>query len=203
MQVPHYASSLAPTVTLHQHHLLGQKKSRKSETNKIFPCAPKSLRTSALQPTCRTHSVDAAYEDPGETAIILAVPAHFLGGRHCQNSISVTSRGPGRVGGARRDTWKVRGHGGMQGGLLQPRKNHDRRASGQTRLSGALPTVVPCQGTNAMWVRSNTSSTRSYIGEPAPVWGNTQSCAPAPADTSGLNYSFIHPNTTLETAHAR
>jgi hypothetical protein len=68
MQVPHYAFSLAPTMTLHQHHPLGQEKSRKSETNKNYRQAPVFVRAT-------THSVDAAYEDSGETTIILAVPA--------------------------------------------------------------------------------------------------------------------------------
>jgi hypothetical protein len=45
----------------------------------------------------------------------------------------------------------------------RPGKNHHRRASGQTHLSGASPTVVLCQGINAMRVRNNTSSVRSYI----------------------------------------
>jgi hypothetical protein len=45
-------------------------------------------------------------------------------------------------------------------------RNDHRRASGQTHMSGALPTVVLCQGTNVMRVRNNTSSVRSYIGEP-------------------------------------
>ncbi len=75
IQVPHYVSANVPSKIPALTQMLAREKSAKHETNKIFPCAPKSLRTAALQPTCRTHSVDAAYEDPGETAIILAVPA--------------------------------------------------------------------------------------------------------------------------------
>jgi len=86
----------------------------------------------------------------------------------------------------------------------RPGKNHHRRASGQTHLFGALPTVVLCQGTNAMRVRNNTSSVRSCIGKPQRQCGKIPKVAHSPQQT--LLISTLHsynPTLPLKTAHAR
>jgi len=86
----------------------------------------------------------------------------------------------------------------------RPGKNHHCRASGQTHLFGALPTVVLCQGTNAMRVRNNTSSVRSCIGKPQRQCGKIPKVAHSPQQT--LLISTLHsynPTLPLKTAHAR
>jgi len=83
----------------------------------------------------------------------------------------------------------------------RPGKNHHRRASGQMHLSGASPTVVLCEGTNAMRVRNNTSSVRSYIGEPRRQCGKIPKVTHSPQQT--LLISTLHsynPTLPLETA---
>jgi hypothetical protein len=198
MQVPHYALALVQAKVPTSTQLPGRENSRTAETNKIFPRAPTHLRRLALWPACRAHSVDAAFADPSKTNLILAVGAVVSQVDNIRKSSARVARRCGDcIGRAKRDRWELRGREGSHGGPLQARENHHCRASGQTHLFGASPMVVLCQGTNAMRVRNNTSSVRSYIGQPrALVRENIQSRALASADTSNLKSSFIQPNTT-------
>jgi hypothetical protein len=173
MQMPHYAFALALSKVPTSTQLPGRENSRTAETNKIFP-----------RGTCvgwhRDPHVEHTQWMPHSQ--IQAKPTPFWSSEPSfPNGVTFVKTRPQRhrrcVGRARGDRWEVSRIGGLQEGLLQAWRNDHRRASGLTHLSGASPTVVLCQGTNAMRVRTNTSFVLSYIGEPPPVQENTQSRA--------------------------
>ncbi len=113
------------------------------------------------------------------------------------NSISVTSSGPGRVGGARGVHWEVRGREVSHGGPLQAREEPPSPSiwSNASVWSFADGCAVSRHQRNA-GLQQHLLYPQLYWRATAPVRENTQSHALAPADTSNLNSSFIQANNT-------
>jgi hypothetical protein len=198
MQVPYYALAPVPPKVPTSTQLPGRENSRTAETNKIFPRAPTYLRWRALRPTCRAHSEDAAFADPSKTNPILAVAAVISQMDDIRkNSTSVTLRDQCFIGAPRGDRWEVRGREGSHGGPLQPLEEPPSPIiwSNASVWSFADSCAVSRHQCNA-GSQQHLLCPHLYWRAVAPVWENTQSCALAPADISGLNHSFIHPNTT-------